>query len=236
MQEVQAEIVRQRFAHRYAAHAVAALVQRGRKHADAELSGQHRDDAAAHAALRRHTDPVNPFAGEVVHSARRHHAQNLVDELGAHRARAGHRIDAAVGQRRTDHREVAAVDQNRTLLEVEFERRLGVFADDPVVAQHVADCAIAVPGRAFRFEYRAIDRRARGRRMRKSRRPRVRLALRAVAPATSDEVAMAPALIIGFSGRPVPGSRLIELNASPLGSTPIAWRTRSPPRSSSATP
>ena len=29
------------------------------------------------------------------------------------------------------------------------------------------------------------------------------------------EVAMAPALIIGFSGRPVPGSRLIELNASP---------------------
>ena len=40
----------------------------------------------------------------------------------------------------------------------------------------------------------------------------------------SDEAAMAPALIIGFSGRPVPGSRLIELNASPVGSTPIAWR------------
>ncbi len=47
---------------------------------------------------------------------------------------------------------------------------------------------------------------------------------------------MAPALIIGFSGRPLPGSRLIELKASPLGSTPIACSTRWMPRSSSATP
>jgi hypothetical protein len=47
---------------------------------------------------------------------------------------------------------------------------------------------------------------------------------------------MAPALIIGFSGRPVPGSRLIELKASPEGSTPTTWRTRSRPWSSSATP
>jgi len=57
-----------------------------------------------------------------------------------------------------------------------------------------------------------------------------------VAPATSDEVAMAPALIIGFIGRPVPGSRLMELKASPEGSTPTACRTRASPRSSSATP
>ncbi len=57
-----------------------------------------------------------------------------------------------------------------------------------------------------------------------------------VAPATNDDVAIAPALIIGFSGRPLSGCRLIELNASPLGSTPTASRTRSGPRSSSATP
>jgi hypothetical protein len=31
----------------------------------------------------------------------------------------------------------------------------------------------------------------------------------------SPATAMAPALIIGFSGRPVPGSRLMELKASP---------------------
>jgi hypothetical protein len=150
--------------------------------------------------------PGKPITGEVVHSARRHHAQNLIDELGAHRARAGHRIDAAVGQRRTDHRQVAAVDQNRTLFEVEFERRLGVFADDPVVAQHVADCAIEVPGRAVRFEYRVIDvERATGiggNRIDHARDSRAS----AVAPATSDEVAMAPARSSGSAvGRcPVP--------------------------------
>ena len=34
--------------------------------------------------------------------------------------------------------------------------------------------------------------------------------------------AIAPALIIGLSGRPVVGWRLIELNASPDGSTPTS--------------
>ena len=47
---------------------------------------------------------------------------------------------------------------------------------------------------------------------------------------------MAPALIIGFIGRPVCGSRLIALKASPDGSTPILRRTSSAPRSSRAMP
>lgn len=33
---------------------------------------------------------------------------------------------------------------------------------------------------------------------------------------------MATALIIGLRGRPVPGAKLIELNASPEGTTPMA--------------
>ena len=41
--------------------------------------------------------------------------------------------------------------------------------------------------------------------------------------------AIAPALIIGLRGRPVPGSRLIELNASPVGSTPTFWSTAGRP-------
>lgn len=36
---------------------------------------------------------------------------------------------------------------------------------------------------------------------------------------------MAPALIMGFRGRPVPGSRLMELKASPVGSVPTLLRT-----------
>ena len=44
---------------------------------------------------------------------------------------------------------------------------------------------------------------------------RARLFPPEVRPTTQAGVAMAPALIIGLSGRPVPGSRLMELNASP---------------------
>jgi hypothetical protein len=53
-------------------------------------------------------------------------------------------------------------------------------------------------------------------------------------PGTSAEVAIAPALIIGFAGRPVIGSRLIALNGSPLGSAPTRPSTASRPCSSRA--
>ena len=46
-------------------------------------------------------------------------------------------------------------------------------------------------------------------------------------PGKSPVVAMAPALIIGFAGRPEMGSRLMALNASPDGSTPTFWKTAS---------
>ena len=39
-------------------------------------------------------------------------------------------------------------------------------------------------------------------------------------PRMSPVVAIAPALTIGLAGRPVPASRLIALNGSPLGSAP----------------
>ena len=55
-------------------------------------------------------------------------------------------------------------------------------------------------------------------------------------PATIAVAVIAPALIIGLSGRPLFGSRLTSLNASPVGSTPIRRKTASFPRSSSASP
>ena len=51
----------------------------------------------------------------------------------------------------------------------------------------------------------------------------------AVAPRTSPVAAIAPALIIGLKGRPLSRCRLIELKASPLGSTPIFDSTASAP-------
>src|SRR5262245_15071646 len=52
----------------------------------------------------------------------------------------------------------------------------------------------------------------------------------------SAEQAIAPALIIGLSGRPVSGYRLIELNASLDGSTPTLASVSSSPHASSARP
>ena len=45
---------------------------------------------------------------------------------------------------------------------------------------------------------------------------------------------MAPALTIGLRGMPVLGAGVMALNASPVGSTPMRWRTRSRPTASSA--
>ena len=83
-------------------------VERRREHADAELAGQHRDHAAGHAALRREPDRVRPLARVVVHAARAHHAQHVLDVRALERPRAGDRVDAAVGERRRHGREVAA--------------------------------------------------------------------------------------------------------------------------------
>ena len=116
---------------------------------------------------------------------------------------AGDRVDAAVGQRRRDQRQVAAVDQHRALAEVQVEHRLGRIAEDLVVAQHVADGAIAMAGAALRFEHRLVEReRATGIGRQGADHPR-RAAPAALSPRTSEAMAMAPALIIGFSGRPV---------------------------------
>ncbi len=57
-----------------------------------------------------------------------------------------------------------------------------------------------------------------------------------VAAFTWPVVAIAPALIIGLTGRPVALWRLIALKASPLGSTPTLPRMNSAPWSSRARP
>ncbi len=55
-----------------------------------------------------------------------------------------------------------------------------------------------------------------------------------VSPATMLQVRIAPALTIGFGGRPVPSSSRMASNASPVGSTPTAPRTASGPLSAMA--
>ena len=73
---------------------------RGEKTPMPSCPGNDGDDAAADAALRRQADLVRPFAGIVVHAAGVHHAEHDLDVLAAAAPLAGHRIDAAIGERR----------------------------------------------------------------------------------------------------------------------------------------
>ncbi len=54
------------------------------------------------------------------------------------------RVDSAARQRRGHQRQVAAVDLQRALPEIEVEGHVGRLVEDAEVAQHVADRAVAV--------------------------------------------------------------------------------------------
>src|SRR5882724_6443779 len=63
IEQVQVKKTRDIVAHGESADGVAAAVKGRRKHADAQLARQHRDEAAGHAALGRHSHPVKPLSG-----------------------------------------------------------------------------------------------------------------------------------------------------------------------------
>ena len=69
------------------------------------------------------------------------------DRIGRHDLLAGHRIDAAIGQRRRHHREVARRDQDGALPEIHVEHRVEVAWITPRVAQEIGDRPVAVAGR-----------------------------------------------------------------------------------------
>ncbi len=91
-QRVQVEVDRHALTHLDAAGAVPAGVEARREDADAELTGQHGDDTAGDTALRREPHRVHPLAGVVVHAARAHHAEHVLDVPGVEGARAGDRV------------------------------------------------------------------------------------------------------------------------------------------------
>jgi hypothetical protein len=124
--------------------------------------------------------------------------------MGGHGALAGDGVDAVVRERRRHDGQVAAGDQDGALAEVQVQARFDGVADDVEVAEQVRDRAVAMAGRALRFVDLLVDfQRAPGERPKQSSmtwsapRPSVSL--------TRLLTAMAPALIIGLSGRPVPG-------------------------------
>ena len=121
------------------------------------------------------------------------------------------------------------VTSTRALAEVRLHRVVDRSVDHPVRPEQVGQRAVAfaggglgrVDGLVHQSERPAkADITATMRPVRSSMSP----------PAISAVVAIAPALTIGLAGRPVPASRLIALNGSPLGSAPTRASTASRPR------
>ena len=157
VEHVQVVMQRQRLADLDAAHAVAVAVEPRRVAAEPEPRRQRRQDAAADAALGGNADAIDPFAGIVVHAGTGHHRERARDGVGRHDLFAGHRIDAAIGQRRGHDRDIARRHQDRALPEIDFQHRADVVLDDGGVAQEIADRAVAVAGRAFGGVDRFVD-------------------------------------------------------------------------------
>ena len=137
--------------------AVAPLVEPRREHPDPELPRQHRQHTAADAAFRWHAHVVDPAARRVVHPARRHHAEHVLHVLGPQRPLPGHRIHSLIGERGRHDREVAAVDEDRALPEVDVDRRARILGEHLVVSQQVTDGAIAMTGARLRLVHGRID-------------------------------------------------------------------------------
>ena len=235
VEEVESEIVGEVGADPDAADAVAFRIEGRGKDADAELAGQDGEDAAGDAAFGGHADIIDPFAGVVIHAARSHDTEETAGVVGLENAPLGEGIDSAVGQGRRHHGQIPGGDGHRTLLEIEVERLLGVAGEDGKIAQEMRDGAVAVAGVALgnidRLIHIDIVPREFGEELKEPFAARRRGCPRHEAGGRD-----APALIIGFNGRPVCGSRLIELKASPEGSTPTRERTCLSPATSSASP
>jgi hypothetical protein len=102
--------------------AVARGVQARAVGAHPALAGRERHDPAADPALGGEADIVEPIAGGLVQAGREHDGERVVADLARDDPVAGHRIDAAVGERRAHHREVAGGALERALAGVQLDR------------------------------------------------------------------------------------------------------------------
>ena len=222
---------------RDAADAVAVGVERRREDADPELAR-----ARPRGSRRRRRSwpagrPEQPLAGAVVHAARRHDASTAWRRRRGQHALAGQRVDAAVGEGRGDHRQVAARRPRPSTGEVALERRRrGRRRWRPKPRSRWAIARLRWPVARSESKTSSVDRSGRPANRPIASRAAGRARSRPSRARTRPAAAIAPALTIGLSGVPVPGASVIALNASPVGSTPIRARTASSPRSSRTRP
>ena len=73
------------------------------------------------------------------------------------RARTGERVQAVARERRADHREIAARDQDRALAEVEVDDLVGVAVEHAEAPHQPRERAVAIAGAALRLEHLLVD-------------------------------------------------------------------------------
>ena len=195
--------------------------RRGLNAATPNCDGRHREQPAADAALRGQPDAQQPLAREVVHAAARHDRQHIArDAL----------LDDAVTAWSGSRRRTRASPPSRRGRAPSPAASTGGSTTRPTMSTGPVDHAVASAagarargcGRRWPTPTRTPTRRPTASAPRTPRASRrcARSARRRRRPSMSAVVAIAPALTIGFAGRPVPSSRLIALNGSPLGSAP----------------
>ena len=136
---------------------MAVLVERRRERREPHLPGQRADDAAPDAALGGDADGRQPVAGRVVHAAAQHDRQHLAGRARADDLLTGHRVEAAVGERRRHDGEVTRRHAHGALLDVAVDDDVRVVRQHVVTAQHVSDGEIAVRVVPFRFGDGPVD-------------------------------------------------------------------------------
>ncbi len=112
--------------------------------------GRTAEIAAAHPALGRHADPVQPLAGVVVHPARTHHRQHRGDHVPRDHLLPGRRVHPGVGQRGCHDSKVPGRHHDRALPEVHLHLVVHVVVDQAGGAHEVGDGAVPVAGVALR--------------------------------------------------------------------------------------
>ena len=132
-------------------------VEARREGAKPQLRGKCCDDAAADAALGGDADTIDPLAGIVVHARTGHDRKRAGDDVGRNDLNAGHGIDAAIGERRRHHGEIARGDENGALPEIGIEDGIDVVLQHQIIAQQPGDRAIAVAGERLRGVHGVVD-------------------------------------------------------------------------------
>ena len=157
LEEVEAQLPGDVGQRRCAADAGSEVVEPRREGGDAQASRRHCQHAPRDAALRRQTDVESGAPGGVVEAAGEHHRQHVADHRRRDHPGTGQRMAAASRQGCRHHRQIAAADQHRALLEVEVEGAVDRRTEHAEMVHQVGDGSVAVPGGALGKVDRGVD-------------------------------------------------------------------------------